>query len=73
MGALDRRPNTPYRSTPRLRDSRGQWRAMRDGSGGSKIFAGAGHSLMETPSRTGMAPGVFAYLREWLAARVRMP
>jgi pimeloyl-ACP methyl ester carboxylesterase len=38
-----------------------------------KIFAGAGHSLMETPSRKGMAPGVFAYLRDWLAARTTRP
>jgi len=38
-----------------------------------KIFPEAGHSLMETPSRKGMAPGVFAYLREWLVARVRPP
>jgi pimeloyl-ACP methyl ester carboxylesterase len=37
-----------------------------------KIFPNAGHSLMETPSRKGMAPGVFAYLRQWLAARVRL-
>lgn len=28
---------------------------------------------METPSRKGMAPGVFAYLRQWLVARVRLP
>jgi pimeloyl-ACP methyl ester carboxylesterase len=37
-----------------------------------KIFPHAGHSLMETPSRKGMAPGVFAYLRQWLTARVRL-
>ena len=37
-----------------------------------KIFPHAGHSLMETPSRKGMAPGVFAYLRQWLVARVRV-
>jgi pimeloyl-ACP methyl ester carboxylesterase len=36
-----------------------------------KIFPGAGHSLMETPSRKGMAPGVFAFLRQWLTARVK--
>ena len=36
-----------------------------------KIFPHASHSLMETPSRKGMAPGVFAYLRQWLVARVR--
>ena len=36
-----------------------------------KIFPNAGHSLMETPSRKGMAPGVFDYLRQWLVARVR--
>jgi uncharacterized protein len=36
-----------------------------------KIFPNASHSLMETPSRSGMAPGVFAYLRQWLVARVR--
>jgi pimeloyl-ACP methyl ester carboxylesterase len=34
-----------------------------------KIFADAGHSLMETPSRKGMAPGVFDFLRQWLVAR----
>jgi len=52
--------------------------AMRDAllKGGNrevtvKIFPGAGHSLMETPSRKGMAPGVFDYLRQWLSARVR--
>ena len=38
-----------------------------------KIFPNAGHSLMETPSRKGMAPGVFAFLRQWLIARVRLP
>jgi pimeloyl-ACP methyl ester carboxylesterase len=37
-----------------------------------KIFPSAGHSLMETPSRKGMAPGVFDYLRQWLFARVRL-
>ena len=37
-----------------------------------KIFPSAGHSLMETPSRKGMAPGVFDYLRQWLIARVRL-
>jgi pimeloyl-ACP methyl ester carboxylesterase len=37
-----------------------------------KIFPNAGHSLMETPSRKGMASGVFDYLRQWLAARVRL-
>ena len=37
-----------------------------------KIFPHAGHSLMETPSRKGMAPGVFDYLRQWLVARVRL-
>ena len=36
-----------------------------------KIFPHAGHSLMETPSRKGMAPGVFAFLRQWLVARMR--
>lgn len=35
-----------------------------------KIFPHAGHSLMETPSRKGMAAGVFDYLRQWLLARV---
>ncbi|MGE3520311.1 MAG: alpha/beta hydrolase family protein [Vicinamibacterales bacterium] len=38
-----------------------------------KIFPQAGHSLMQMPSRTGMAPGVFVYLREWLVSRVRVP
>ena len=38
-----------------------------------KIFPHAGHSLMETPSRKGMAPGVFEFLRQWLLARVRPP
>jgi pimeloyl-ACP methyl ester carboxylesterase len=38
-----------------------------------KIFPNASHSLMETRSRKGMAPGVFAWLREWLVARVRFP
>jgi pimeloyl-ACP methyl ester carboxylesterase len=38
-----------------------------------KIFPQASHSLMETPSRKGMAPGVFEYLRQWLLARVRLP
>jgi uncharacterized protein len=38
-----------------------------------KIFPHAGHSLMETPSRKGMAPGVFDSLRQWLLARVRLP
>lgn len=38
-----------------------------------KIFPQAGHSLMETPSRKGMAPGVFDALRQWLLARVRLP
>ena len=54
--------------------------AMRDAlsKGGNtdvtvKIFPGAGHSLMATPSRNGMAPGVFDYLRQWLAARVGPP
>lgn len=37
-----------------------------------KIFPNAGHSLMETPSRKGMAPGVFDYLRQWLVARLRL-
>jgi len=37
-----------------------------------QIFPHASHSLMETPSRTGMAPGVFAYVRQWLLARVRL-
>ncbi len=37
-----------------------------------KIFPHASHSLLETPSRKGMAPGVFAYLRQWLLARVRL-
>lgn len=37
-----------------------------------KGFPQAGHSLMETPSRTGMAPGVFDYLGQWLVARVRV-
>ena len=53
--------------------------AMRDAlsKGGNrdvtvKIFPSAGHSLMETPSRKGMAPGVFDYLRLWLFARVRL-
>jgi uncharacterized protein len=36
-----------------------------------KVFRQAGHSLMETPSRKGMAPGVFDFLRQWLVARVR--
>ncbi len=36
-------------------------------------FPHAGHSLMETPSRKGMAPGVFDDLRTWLLARVRLP
>jgi uncharacterized protein len=54
-------------------------RAMREAllKGGNtdvtvKIFPGAGHSLMETPSRKGMAPGVFDALRQWLLARVRL-
>ncbi|MET0554681.1 MAG: hypothetical protein ABW221_16695 [Vicinamibacteria bacterium] len=38
-----------------------------------KIFPHAGHSLMETPSRKGMAPGVFDFLRQWVLARVRRP
>ena len=38
-----------------------------------KIFPDASHSLMETPSRNGMAPGVFPYLRQWLVARVLRP
>lgn len=38
-----------------------------------KIFPHASHSLMETPSRKGMAPGVVDYLRQWLLARVRLP
>jgi pimeloyl-ACP methyl ester carboxylesterase len=38
-----------------------------------KIFPQAGHSLMETPSRKGMAPGVFDFLRQWVRARVRLP
>ena len=52
-------------------------RAMREAlsKGGNrdvtvKIFPNAGHSLMET-SRKGMAPEVFAYLRQWIVARVR--
>jgi len=36
-----------------------------------KIFPNAGHSLMETPSRKGMAPGVFGFLRQWLLGRIR--
>ena len=36
-----------------------------------KIFPHASHSLMETPSRKGIAPGVFDFLRQWLLARVR--
>jgi pimeloyl-ACP methyl ester carboxylesterase len=35
-----------------------------------KIFPQASHSLMETPSRKGMAPGVFDFLRQWLRERV---
>jgi hypothetical protein len=34
------------------------------------IIAGASHSLMQTPARTGMAPGVFETLRQWLPARL---
>jgi pimeloyl-ACP methyl ester carboxylesterase len=44
-----------------------------DASTTVKIFQHASHSMMETPSRKGMAPGVFAYLRQWLLARVRLP
>lgn len=36
-----------------------------------KIFPNAGHSLMEMPGKTRMAPGVFATLRSWLLERVR--
>jgi uncharacterized protein len=35
-----------------------------------QIIPSASHSLMEVPSRRGMAPGVFDTLRDWLAARV---
>ncbi len=34
-----------------------------------RIIPNASHSLMETPSRRGMAPGVFDILRDWLQAR----
>lgn len=34
------------------------------------IIPNAGHSLMETPSGTRMAPGVFDTLRDWLTARL---
>jgi len=37
-----------------------------------KIFADASHSLMQTPSRLGMAPGVFNTLREWLLSRIHV-
>lgn len=35
------------------------------------IVPAASHSLMETPARRGMAPGVFDALRTWLVPRVR--
>ncbi len=35
-----------------------------------RIFPDAGHSLMQTPSRVGMAPGVFDALAEWLTPRL---
>jgi uncharacterized protein len=36
----------------------------------TKIFANAGHSLGELPSKSRMAPGVFQTLRTWLTERV---
>jgi pimeloyl-ACP methyl ester carboxylesterase len=49
--------------------------AMRLGAAGNPdvtalIIPGASHSLMQTPARTGMAPGVFDTLRQWLPARL---
>jgi pimeloyl-ACP methyl ester carboxylesterase len=35
-----------------------------------RIFPNASHSLMQTPSRIGMAPGVFETLRQWLLLRI---
>jgi pimeloyl-ACP methyl ester carboxylesterase len=50
--------------------------ALAEGGNGDvtvKIFPNAGHSLMETPSRIGIAPGVFDTLRQWLLARGMQP
>lgn len=43
--------------------------ALRDVT--THIAPAASHSLMETPARRGMAPGVFDALRNWLVPRVR--
>jgi pimeloyl-ACP methyl ester carboxylesterase len=39
----------------------------------TKIFPNASHPLMEMPSGSRMAPGVFETLRTWLLARVHAP
>jgi pimeloyl-ACP methyl ester carboxylesterase len=49
--------------------------AMRLRAGGNPdvtalVIPNASHSLMQTPARTGMAPGVFDTLRQWLPARL---
>jgi len=38
-----------------------------------QVIPNASHSLMETPSRRGMAPGVFDSLGDWLHPRVLQP
>jgi hypothetical protein len=53
-------------SGPLTRHSFGPWPRFFN-----SLFPHAGHSLMETPSRKGMAPGVFAFLRQGLVARIR--
>ncbi len=61
-----------------LTDARAASQAMRTAlaSGGNRdvtvqVLANASHSLMETPGRRGMAPGVFDTLRKWLTAHGR--
>ena len=39
----------------------------------TKVFPNASHPLMEMPSGSRMAPGVFETLRSWLLQRVRVP
>lgn len=63
-----------------LTDAPAAARAMRTAleQGGNRdvtvrVVPGAGHSLMETPSRKGMAPGVFDLVRDWLRARTAAP
>jgi pimeloyl-ACP methyl ester carboxylesterase len=60
-----------------LTDATEASRAMRQAlaAGGDRdvsvqVVPNASHSLMETPSRRGMAPGVFDTLRDWLLARM---